>query len=112
MKGYSEDIKKKAIEMRLADRQKWTLTAIGKKLSVSPRSIRAWFRKAEKDNPKLRDKLLTGCQERRYNREKILRELNATKPGGQPKYTRKQIAEKHGCSAKFLSDLATGRITP
>lgn len=112
MKGHSEETKTKAIELRLSDRSEWTLTAIGQKLGVSPRSIRAWFRKAEKDNPKWRGKLLTGCQERRYDRAKILRELNATKPNGQPKYTRKQIAEKHGCSAKFLSDLATGRIQP
>lgn len=51
------------------------------------------------------------ARQRQHNRDKILRDLKATKrDGATPKFTRAQIQEKYGCSAKFLSQLASGKL--
>jgi len=107
---YPEEKKKKAIQLRLRSRSKWTLAAISEELGVSTRTLRSWFRAAEQSNPKYGGRLL-GSQPRKHDRKRILNDLRATS-GGEPKFTRRELAEKHGCSQKYLSDLANGKLKP
>jgi transposase-like protein len=108
---YPEETKKKAIQLRLRSRTKWTLAAIGEELGVSTRTLRSWFRAAEESNSKYRGKLL-GSQPRTHDRKRILNDLKAKTSDGEPKFSRREIGAKYGCSQKFLSDLANGKLKP
>jgi transposase-like protein len=78
-------------------------------VGVTPKTIRNWIRRIEHDEKK---SLLPGGRRRTHDRQAILEDLRATDDAGQPRYTRAQIRDKHGCSHKFLSQLANGRIDP
>lgn len=68
------------------------------------KTIREWLVK-RKVNPE-------PGRRRWFDREQILRDLEATTKDGELRYTRRELCEKYGCSAKFLSQLARGAIHP
>lgn len=78
-------------------------------IGVTPKTIRNWLRRWERDE---NVSLLPGGRRRVHDREAILADLRAVDASGNPRYTRAQIREKHGCSHKFLSQLFNGRIDP
>lgn len=78
-------------------------------VGVTPKTIRNWLRQVERTE---NTSLLPGGRRRTHDRQAILEDLRATDDAGKPRYTRAQIREKHGCSHKFLSQLANGRIDP
>lgn len=76
---------------------------------VTPKTIRTWLRRIETEEDTT---LLPGGHRRTHDRTAILHDLAALDETGKPRYTRAQIREKHGCSHKFLSQLANNRIQP
>ena len=82
-----------------------TVPEIAAKLDgPSQKCIREWLEAA--------DIVPTSGRKRHFNREKILADLQATNGKGEPKFTRGQLCAKHGCSPKYLSNLANGKIAP
>jgi uncharacterized protein YjcR len=90
---YSEKQRKDAARMA---KSRVAVPEISSKIGVSQKTIRDWLRAAGVSP--------ASAIRRQYDRKAILREL-ASK-------TRADIIARHGCSQKFLSQLATGKITP
>lgn len=86
-----------------------TVTDMAYVAEVTPKTVRSWLREIEDDEE---TSLLPGGHRRTHDREAILTDLAAVDAGGSLRYTRAQIREKHGCSHKFLSQLANRRIAP
>lgn len=86
--------------VRLYVDKEWSIAEISRKrgLPSDPKTIRRWLKQK-------RIKLRGPQTARVFPRKKILRELERGTP-------RRQIQEKYGCSAKFLSLLARGFIEP
>lgn len=99
--------KAKAIELALKDK---TVPEIHAKLKrpdgsgPAQKTIRAWLAAEGIEPPSGR--------RRSYDRKKILKDLRAKNSDGSSKYTRAQLQTKYGCTAKYLSTLATGKIAP
>lgn len=103
MSRYDEDVRWKAVGLRLVDPTANTVAAISSKLGPTRRTLQTWFREAEERNPDLAGRIMPRTQPRQYDRAAILADLEAGN------LSRDQIREKHGCSAKFLSQVATGQ---
>ena len=95
---YTDIVKQKALRMAKRD---VSVPEIARKLGPSEKTIRTWLRDAGISAP---------GRARRYDRKQILKELLAKDRKGNPKHTRADICSRHGCSRKFLSELATGKI--
>ena len=74
----------------------WPLARIARELRVGIDVVRRWVADLRSE---------ADPHARRYDRAAILAELAADRP-------RTQIRAEHGCSARFLSDLATGKLKP
>lgn len=82
--------------MRLA-KARVAVPAISTKIGASQKTVREWLRAAGVSP--------TSAIRRQYDRKAILRDLASSK-------TRADIIARYGCSQKFLSQLATGKISP
>lgn len=102
MSRYTEDLRWKAVGMRLVDPARNTVAKISERLGPTRRTLQTWFREAEERNPDLIGRIMPRSQPRRYDRAAIQADLESGE------MTRAQIREKYGCSAKFLSQVATG----
>ena len=102
MSRYTEDLRWKAVGMRLVDPARNTVAKISERLGPTRRTLQTWFREAEERNPDLVGRIMPRSQPRRYDRAAIRADLEAGE------MTRAEIREKYGCSAKFLSQVATG----
>jgi transposase-like protein len=99
---YSEADKRKAVDLA---RKGMTVPEIAKRLSgPSQKTIRDWLISNGVEPPSGR--------KRYHDRKKILADLRSRKENGKKRYTRAQLQQKHGCSAKFLWQLEKGVITP
>ena len=95
--GVRYDNETRKLARKLARRGK-TVPEIARELAgPSQKTIRTWLTdKGIEPNP---------GRQRTYNRKKILQDL---KRG----MSRTKVCKKHGCSAKFVSELARGKIDP
>lgn len=85
------------------------VTDIASVVQVTPKTVRTWLRSMEAEDA---SSLLPGGRKRTHDRPAILEDLAALDEQGCLRFTRAQIRKKHGCSHKFLSQLANGRLDP
>ncbi len=93
-KRYSEKVKEKASQLYRDDG--WSLARIVRRREMpnDPHTVSRWLKEQK---VKLRVNPFV------YPRKKILRDLERGVP-------RLEIQEQYGCSAKYLSNLATGKL--
>jgi transcriptional regulator with XRE-family HTH domain len=91
---YPAQVKRRA--RRLFKQHNWTAARIARELAVPYDRVRAWVADIRKAKG-------TG-NVRRYDRQAILDDSKTM--------TRAQLQARHGCSARFLSDLLNGKLDP
>lgn len=88
------------------------VAAIARAIGADVKTVVEWFQRFEAE-ARLRGtpvRLLPVRPDRRFDRARILKDLNATRVDGKKVYSRQQLSKKYGCSERFLSKLARGKL--